>query len=326
MFKVETASREKLHGAIALVGPSGSGKTVSGLRIAHGIVKTKYPDKDDAFIWSKIGVADTEHKRSKIYADMTFDDFKIGKFKHINFEAPFSPSRYKGAVEALKKEGCEVILIDSISHAWEGMGGLLDMQQEAGGTFQAWKKIKPDIQDFIRTLTQSDVHIIATIRTKQDFAVETTELGKTQIKKVGLKPIQKDDLEYEFQIVFSVDMEHHATPSKDNSNMFDGKTFKITEEVGEKIYQWLEEGIDVKAIEKQQMVGMVAKIRGLQEVNKNDELDKMIAELETKAKKKIEELPMALLERATQLVEFKIHEIGGITNVIQDKQKQSKGK
>jgi hypothetical protein len=307
MFEVEVAEREKLKAAIAIIGPSGAGKTLGALKIAYGMMKAKYPDLSDDEVWLKVGVADTEHERAKLYVNRS--DLGIGKFRYINFTEPYSPSRYDGAIKALKTKGAEVVVVDSISHAWEGSGGLLDMQQQAGGTFQAWNKIKPHIQAFIKTLTQSDIHVISTIRTKIDYVVEQSELGKTQIKKVGLKAIQKDDLEYEFQIVFQTDIEHTTRTSKDNSGMFDNKVFQINSDVGEKIYQWLEEGIDVREMERKQLEIIINRIQELRKFN--EDTDAYIADIERKANRNVEDFPLAFAEKAIGLLEAKITELGG---------------
>lgn len=309
MFKVQKAKREKLKGSISILGASGSGKTLSALHIAYGIVKTKYPKLSEGDVWAKVGLLDTEHKRSLIYEGMEFNGVKIGQFAHIDFKAPFSPARYDQAVKMLIAEGCEVVVCDSISHAWEGQGGILDMQQQAGGTFQAWNKIKPHIHGFIETLTQNDCHVITTMRTKQDYALETNELGKVNIRKLGLKPIMKDDLEYEFQIVFQIDENHFAKTTKDNSTLFEGKSFKIEHSVGEKIYQWLEEGIDVQAEQRKKREEAVKKIRKYQKDTKSEELDKYIAELESKANNSIEDFSLEFVEKALMLIENKVKQI-----------------
>ncbi|MGQ0452586.1 AAA family ATPase, partial [Bacillus sp. SS-TM] len=127
--------------------------------------------------------------------------------------------RYQQAIELLKKSGCEVVIADSLSHAWEGIGGILDQQQDLGGRFQDWKTMKPVIKEFIKSLTENDVHIIATLRTKQEYQAERDDNDKLQIRKLGLKPIQKDDLEYEFMIVLRMEQNHTATPTKDNMNI-----------------------------------------------------------------------------------------------------------
>jgi archaellum biogenesis ATPase FlaH len=120
MFEVEVAEREKLKAAIAIIGPSGAGKTLGALKIAYGMMKAKYPDLSDDEVWLKVGVADTEHELAKLYVNRS--DLGIGKFRYINFTEPYSPSRYDGAIKALKTKGAEVVVVDSISHAWEGSG------------------------------------------------------------------------------------------------------------------------------------------------------------------------------------------------------------
>ena len=204
-LKVTDAQREKLKACIALFGASGGGKTLTSLILAYGMMKEAYPDVPEEEVWKKIGVIDTEHKRSLLYSNNTIKGYKIGSFKYVELDAPYSTVRYQQAIELLKKNGCEVIIADSLSHAWEGIGGILDQQQDLGGRFQDWKTMKPVIKEFIKSLTENDVHIIATLRTKQEYQAERDDNDKLQIRKLGLKPIQKDDLEYEFMIVLRME-------------------------------------------------------------------------------------------------------------------------
>ena len=259
--EIKDAKREKLKASIALMGASGAGKTLTGLLIAKGIIKAKYPKLDDkgTKFWSKIGVVDVEHNRSLLYANTTRADEYIGQFKHIDFPAPFSTERYRYAVEAMKDIGVEVIIIDSLSHAWEGDGGILEVQQKLGGRYQDWRTVKPLVTDFYRTLTEKDVHIISTIRTKQEYATETTETGKMKVTKLGVKPIQKDDIEFEMQVSFMLDMNHVATAVKDNSGMFDSIPQALGTDAGEILYKWLEEGVDLTEEREKEKAGYLAK-------------------------------------------------------------------
>lgn len=142
MLQVTDAQREKLKACIALFGASGGGKTLTSLILAYGMMKEAYPDLPEEVLWKKIGVIDTEHKRSLLYANNTIKGYKIGSFKYVELDAPYSTVRYQQAIELLKKSGCEVVIADSLSHAWEGIGGILDQQQDLGGRFQDWKTMK----------------------------------------------------------------------------------------------------------------------------------------------------------------------------------------
>ena len=88
-------------------------------------MREAYPDASDKEVWSKIGVVDTEHRRAKLYANLQFDDVRIGSFKHIDFTPPYTTERYQMALEAIKEAGAEVVIIDSLSHNWAGKAALL---------------------------------------------------------------------------------------------------------------------------------------------------------------------------------------------------------
>lgn len=284
MFQVKKAQREKLRGAIALVGPSGSGKTLGALYMAYGMMKAKYPDMEDYDLWEKVGFIDTEHKRSLIYANLTKSGVKIGSFLHIDFPAPYSVDRYEAAVKAVVDAGAEVVVVDSLSHAWEADGGLLDLQAKFGGKFQDWAKVNPHYKRFIDLVTgvTNDVHMINCIRTKQGYEIDSGNTGKLEVKKLGLKPVQRDSLEYELQIVFNVNMDHIAETSKDNSEMFEGQPNKITPEVGGQIYRWLEEGVDVAAEEREERVELDRLVEVYR--TESEEMAKYISDLEKKTK------------------------------------------
>jgi len=123
---VKRAKRQMLIGAIAVMGPSGSGKTLGSLLLALGMMREKYPDATDEEIWEKIGLVDTEHERSLVYEGMEYNGERIGQFWHYNLVAPYTIPRYEQAMDELKATGCEVIIIDSTSHDWEGEGGVLE--------------------------------------------------------------------------------------------------------------------------------------------------------------------------------------------------------
>ncbi|UED76078.1 AAA family ATPase [Brevibacillus sp. DP1.3A] len=300
MFTPTLAVREKLKGCLAVIGASGSGKTLSSLFIAYGMMRGAYPELDEASVWKKIGVVDTEHKRALLYVGTSVQDVQIGQFFHIDLQSPYSTERYEAAIEALKKAGCEVVIVDSLSHAWEGIGGILDKQIDLGGRFQDWKPLKPVIKKFVQTLTENDLHIIGTMRTKQDYQAVPDDTGRLQIRKLGLKPIQKDDLEYEFMIVFQIDQDHKAVTTKDNSNMFVELVGALTPEHGTNIYKWLELGIDVKAEEEKQRTEAIEKVNTILK-NKPDAM-KQIEQMEFKAGRKLDQFTLAMAQRALEIL------------------------
>jgi hypothetical protein len=264
MFQVTNAQREKEKAIVGFIGPSGSGKTAGALLVAYGMMREAYPDASDKEVWSKIGVVDTEHRRAKLYANLQFDDVRIGSFKHIDFTPPYTTERYQMALEAIKEAGAEVVIIDSLSHNWAGEGGIVEKHGEMqGNSFQNWGKLAPETTKLIKTLTQNDVHILATLRTKTEYVVEPNSEGKMAPRKVGTKPVQKDEMEYEFMLNFNIGIDHLAETSKDNTRMFEGSSFKLNPEVGRKLYQWLELGIDVKAEEEAERIRLIEEIKAI---------------------------------------------------------------
>ncbi|MER2006312.1 MAG: hypothetical protein ABS939_02570 [Psychrobacillus sp.] len=272
MTNLSRAKRQMLRGAIAIIGPSGAGKTLGGLLLAYGMMKKKYPDLEDFDLWGKIGLVDTEHKRSLIYEGMMHQNVTIGQFWHYELNAPFSVDRYAQAFTELKNVGAEVIVIDSTSHAWEGEGGVLDYQQQLGGRFQDWNTANKDAYAPMVSLftgEKHDVHVINTVRAKQEYAMQRNEFTeKMEVAKLGTKPVQRDSLEYEFQVVFNVDMDNKFRTSKDNSGLFKGKYEELTPAHGAQLFDWLEAGVDIFAekraeLERQekQRVGLIEDIK-----------------------------------------------------------------
>jgi hypothetical protein len=163
--------------------------------------------------------------------------------------APYEASKYMAAIDAAEEAGYEVFIIDSLSHAWAGEGGMLDKQgkiaDKTGNSWAAWRTVTPDHNKLINKILQSKMHIIVTARTKTDWVVDG---GKPT--KVGLAPIFRDGLEYELTCVFDLDKTHCGHSSKDRTKLFDGSVVPMTEKVGEQLLEWLaggEPAVEVKA-------------------------------------------------------------------------------
>ncbi|WP_018611857.1 AAA family ATPase [Segetibacter koreensis] len=225
-MELRTAERKRAKIKMALQGPSGSGKTFSALLLAYGLCNN----------WQKVAVIDTENHSAELFAH-------VGNFQVVALTAPFTPERYIEAINLCLKKGMEVIIIDSISHEWEGLGGILDIHSSmTGNSYTNWSKLTPRHNAFIQTLLQSPVHVIGNIRSKQDYVL-VEKNGKQVPEKVGMKGVQRDGLDYEFTIVLELDMKHYATASKDRTSLFmDQPEFKITSETGIKILNWCNEG------------------------------------------------------------------------------------
>ncbi|GKV65481.1 hypothetical protein NCCP2331_16340 [Sporosarcina sp. NCCP-2331] len=306
IFEIAVARREKQKAVIGFIGPSGSGKTVSALRLAYGMMKEAYPDADEKELWSKIGVADTEHKRALLYWNEQFGDMRVGEFLHIDFTPPYTTDRYNAAVQALKKTGCEVIIVDSLSHNWQGKGGIIETHSNmTGNSFQNWGKLSSETTSLIETLTTNNVHVICTMRTKTEYVVELNEHGKMAPRKVGTKPVQKDEFEYEFMINFIVNMEGVSETSKDNTRLFEGESKIITEEDGGKLYRWVELGVDVKSEEEakraaaeEERQALIHTIQSM--VSADPNLESKVTNFEFKANQKLENFSKVLLKTAIE--------------------------
>lgn len=232
------AERRKSKLRLAIAGPSGSGKTASSLLIAYGLCGD----------WEKIGLVDTESGSGDLYANAVIGNTTIGEYNILTLEPPYTPDKYINAIRAAEQAGLEVLIIDSASHAWAGEGGLLDQHgriADSGkmNSFAAWRQITPLHNKLVETMLRSNLHLIVTLRAKTEYVV-TQEKGKTEVKKVGLAPVQRDGFEYEFTVFLDIAADHTANASKDRTSLLDGQYFIPTPETGQMLRQWLESGVD----------------------------------------------------------------------------------
>lgn len=230
MSKFKKAEKKKSKLRLGITGPSGSGKTYSALRLAKGL------GGRTAFI-------DTEKGSASLYAD-NFD------FDVLELSPPYSPERYIEAMYEAVKAGYDIVIMDSISHAWAGQGGLLNRKEQldarGGNSFQNWAKMTPIQERFISELINCPAHLIVTMRSKQEYIVEQNDKGKQAPRKVGLAPIQRDGFEYELTTVFDIAINHEAETSKDRTGLFVDKLFQVTEATGETLRDWLNSGLDLQ--------------------------------------------------------------------------------
>lgn len=214
---------------VGLNAPSGAGKTYSALLLARGIASD----------WSKVALIDTENGSGELYSH-------LGPYNVLTLEAPFSPERYVEAIKAVEAAGMEVLVIDSVTHEWDGKGGMLESNdllahtRFKGNTWAAWSVSTPRHQKFIEAITTSPLHIITTARSKTD-----TIQVDGKVKKLGMKEIQREGFEYELTLNFSIEREgHYATASKDRTGLFiDKDPFIITEQTGKQLRAWCETGV-----------------------------------------------------------------------------------
>lgn len=238
-MQIRKAERKVSKARVALAGPSGSGKTLSALLIAIGIT-----DNID-----KIGLIDTENRSADLYADTLKAGVHIGQFAKLDLDAPYTTEKYIEAIKAFEAYGVDVIIIDSLSHAWAGEGGLIEQVDAAGSNggnkFAAWGKITPKQNKFVEAILKSKCHIIVTLRSKTEYVLVENDKGKKEPQKVGMAPIQRDGLEYEFTTMLDLNIQHVATTSKDRTGLFEGEYFKIDTDVGKKLLEWLENGTEI---------------------------------------------------------------------------------
>ena len=224
------AERRKAKLRLAITGPAGSGKTYGALLIAQGLS-------------GKIAMIDTENGSGDLYSAIC--DYDI-----LNINAPFDPRKYIQAIHDAESEGYDVLIIDSLSHCWISEGGLLDIKEQLASSgkynsFSAWSKVTPLQNKLIEAMLTSKCHIIATMRSRTDYVQVVNDKGRTEIRKVGLAPVQRDGMDYEFSLVFDLNNEHTVTVSKDRTSLFDGQSFTLSPDVGSKLLEWLNSGKDI---------------------------------------------------------------------------------
>lgn len=228
-FTPHKAEKKRVKLKMAIQGPSGSGKTLGALALA----KNLWTD-------AKVCVVDTENESASLYADQ-FD------FDTIPLTAPFFTKRYTDCIDAVIKAGYDVLILDSITPQWDGEGGILqrknEMDMRGGNGYANWLTFTPEHERFKQKIQQSPIHIIATMRSKQEYALQANDKGKTVPVKMGLAPVQRDGFDYEFTLVFDVQQNHFATASKDRTGIFNGLTVNIASpETATSIREWLDRG------------------------------------------------------------------------------------
>ena len=245
------AERKKAKLRLGLSGPAGSGKTLSSLLIAYGLCKD----------WSKITLIDTENGSGDLYANHTIEQdgkrINIGVYNVITLDAPYDPDKYIRAIEMCEEAGDVVVILDSITHCWAGKGGLREQHgkitdsSNSGNSWAAWRKVTPRHNTFVEKMLTCRLHLIATLRAKMDYVQDKNPDGSTIIKKIGLNPIQRDGMEYEFTAFFDLGQNHYASCSKDRSSIFDEKIWLPGIETGEIFLEWLNSGVEVDPKEEE---------------------------------------------------------------------------
>jgi len=227
LFAPAVRTKKKLR--IALDGPSGAGKTYSALLIASGLTGGDL---------SKVALVDTEHGSASLYAH-------LGPFAVAEMHPPYSVEKYVQALAAAAAEGYEVVVLDSLTHAWSGEGGLLDYvdrvakTRTSGNSFAAWKEGTPLQKQLTDAILGSACHVIVTMRTKTEYVIEENERGKKVPRKIGLAPEQRKDFEYDMDLVLDLTREHLATASKDRTGVWAERMEVPAAGHGEELVAWL---------------------------------------------------------------------------------------
>ena len=279
MFKKAERKRAKLR--LALCGPSGSGKTYSALQMAFGM-------------GGKVALIDTENGSASLYSH-------LGEFDVCEIAPPFTVQKYIEAIKGAEQAGYDVLVVDSLTHAWAGQGGLLEevdkraSSSKSHNSYAAWRDVTPMHNRLVDTILQSNLHMIVTMRSKTAYEMEKDANGKVAPVKKGMAPIQRDGLEYEFTVVLDLDNQKHvAEAGKDRTGLFDGKVFVPTQETGKELIEWLDSGSEpsINQKQKEQIVFLAKKLNifeGMGSVIKQvSGADKKMAELtESEANKVI---------------------------------------
>jgi hypothetical protein len=254
----QRAERKKAKLRLSIDGPSGSGKTYSSLMVAGGLVED-----------GKIFLIDTERDSATL---------EVGKpgipdFEHATLTPPYTPEKYRQYITAAIEEGADIIIIDSLSHAWSGSGGVLDMHdtatkaQRGGNSWAAWREVTPEHNALVDAILQAESHIICTMRTKTAWEIVDDGSGKKKPIKIGLKPEQREGMEYEFTLVLDLAIEGHvATASKDRTSLFDGKHFIPSYDTGAELADWLDNGRDPVEVSSALLVDLKAKVDEIEAV------------------------------------------------------------
>jgi len=225
-FKRATKAQAKLR--LGLVGPAGSGKTMTAIRIAAGM-------------GGKTAVIDTERGSASLYAGergLAFDVLELETYE---------AERFVEAIKQAEEGGYSVLIIDSLSHAWAGKGGILEFVDKAakrngGGSFSGWRDATPRHNELVDAILGAKLHIICTLRSKVEHVIETVN-GRTVVRKVGLQPVQRDGLEYEFTVVGDVTQDHELIITKTRAAWLKDQIIREAgEDLGRSLLEWLNGG------------------------------------------------------------------------------------
>ncbi|MFI7642429.1 ATP-binding protein [Nonomuraea sp. NPDC049400] len=227
-FTFEPATKEEAKARVALTGPSGAGKTYTALSLATNLGQN-------------VAVIDTERGSASKYR-------KLFSFNRLNLQS-FEPNTLVQALAAAAHQGHDVVVVDSLTHFWSGTGGMLEQVDSAakrgygGNSFGGWKEARPQERAMIDALVSYPGHVIVTMRSKTDYVIEEDQRGRKVPRKVGLKPEQREGIEYEFDVVGDLDHENTLVITKSRIPAISGRVIpKPGADLAAEIAEWLSDG------------------------------------------------------------------------------------
>lgn len=249
MSGFKRATRRAVRLKLAIQGPSGSGKSLGALALAAGLAEG-----------GKVAVIDTENGSASLYGDRYV-------FDTLDLSPPYLTKKYLDAIEQAVEGGYKVLVIDSISHQWDGDGGILQRKDEADtrpntNHWTNWGPFTKEHNRFRATLLSAPLHIIATMRSKMAYTQSEGTGGKKKIEKLGLQPLQREGMEYEFAVTWDVGMDHMAAGSKDRTGLFGEPCDLTNKNVAKRLLEWLASAPSPAAISEDQRRRMWALATG----------------------------------------------------------------
>lgn len=190
VIKIREAKREGARLVVGLSGISGGGKTYTALQLAWGLAN---------FDSKKVGLLDTENRRGSLYANSLVDaNGVVHPFLVGDLEPPFSPKRYVDAIQEFQRAGVEVLVIDSVTHEWEGTGGCEEIAHAENPRMPNWALAKREHKTFVNALLQSNMHIIVCVRAREKVDMKAKDdKGRTIVKSLGIQPVTEKNFMFE---------------------------------------------------------------------------------------------------------------------------------
>lgn len=317
-MELKKASRKQVKLRLNISAPSGAGKTYSALLMAKGLVGD----------WNKVALIDTENESASLYSN-------LGEFNVINL-VEYSPEKYIEAINICVQAGMEVIILDSTTHEWAYLieaNEILAQAKFRGNTWSAWSQTTPRHDKFIQAVLQCPAHVITCTRSK----TETVMGEDKKVKKVGMKDVQREGWEYELTVSLNIERDTHmAVPSKDRTNLFEGKNpFMITEETGKAIADWCNSGVadkpgDLKLKEASTLVELANIYKGLSRdeqekyVSVKDEMKAKLSppELNSTSSPESTALPLMPADRFKKLITSLKKEGSDVVKILQQAREQ----